>query len=273
MECNEARRLLHAGADGELGPADLARLDPHLASCPDCAAEIARIRALRDAVREGATYHRADGDLRARLMASLPAPPREPSGARWGNLGGNLVGNLGRWVAWGHPARLGLALAMVLAVALGAAQLARYRYDADAVAREMVASHVRALLSGRPLDVASLDQHTVKPWFNGRLDYAPVVRDLAAQGFVLAGGRLDYVDGRPVAVVVYRRNRHPVDVFVFPEGATGLPPKVSGSRQGYQLESWDADGMRFLAITDASAEDLRALRRAWQAGSPAAPQR
>ncbi len=265
MDCNEARRLLHAGADGELGPADLARLAPLLAPCPACAEEMARIRALRDAVREGATYHRADGALRARLMASLPAPPRDSSGPRWGNLG--------RWVAWGHPARLGLALAVVLAVALGVGQLARYRYEGDAVAREMVASHVRALLSGRPLDVASLDQHTVKPWFNGRLDYAPVVRDLAAQGFVLAGGRLDYVDGRPVAVVVYRRNRHPVDVFVFPEGPAGLPPKVSGSRQGYQLESWDADGMRFLAITDASADDLRALSRAWQAGAPAAPQR
>lgn len=264
MDCNEARRLLHAGADGELGPTDLARLDPHLASCAACAEEIARIRALRDAVREGATYHRADGELRARLIASLP-PPREPSGATWGKLG--------RWVAWGRPARLGLALAMVLAVALGVGQLARYRYEGDAVARDMVASHVRALLSGRPLDVASLDQHTVKPWFNGRLDYAPVVRDLAAQGFVLAGGRLDYIDGRPVAVVVYWRKRHPVDVFVFPEGPAGLPPKVSGSRQGYQLESWDADGMRFLAITDASADDLHALRRAWQAGAPAAPQR
>ncbi|CAG9181502.1 hypothetical protein LMG23992_04523 [Cupriavidus laharis] len=264
MDCNEARRLLHAGADGELGPADLARLDPHLASCPACAAEIARIRALRDAVREGATYHRADGELRARLMASLPAPLQEGSSPRWGKWG-----SLGKWLAWSHPARAGLALAVVAAVALGIGQLARYRYDADAVAREMVASHVRALLSGRPLDVASLDQHTVKPWFNGRLDYAPVVRDLAEQGFVLAGGRLDYVDGRPVAVVVYRRNRHPVDVFVFPEGTGELPPKVSGSRQGYQLESWDADGMRFLAITDASADDLHALRRAWQASAPA----
>jgi anti-sigma factor RsiW len=265
MDCNEARWLLHAGADGELGPADLARLDPHLASCPACAGEMARIRAMRDVVREGATYHRADTALRARLMASLPAPPRERSDTAWGKLG--------KWIPWGNPARLGLALAMVLAVAVGAGELARYRYEGDAVAREMVASHVRALLSGRPLDVASLDQHTVKPWFNGRLDYAPVVRDLSAQGFVLAGGRLDYLDGRPVAVVVYRRNRHPVDVFVFPEGEAGLPPKVSGSRQGYQLESWDADGMRFLAITDASADDLRALRRAWRAGAPAAPLR
>ncbi|WER48545.1 anti-sigma factor [Cupriavidus sp. WKF15] len=264
MDCNEARWLLHASADGELGPADLARLEPHLASCSACAAEIARIRALRDAVREGATYHRADGELRARLMASLPAPPQQAARPSRG---------LGKWFTWGSPAGLGLALAMVVAVALGVGQLARVRYDEDAVAREIVGSHVRALLSGRPLDVASLDQHTVKPWFNGRLDYAPVVRDMAAQGFVLAGGRLDYVDGRPVAVVVYRRNRHPVDVFVFPEGAAGLPPKVSGSRQGYQLESWDADGMRFLAITDASADDLHALRRAWEAGAPAAPQR
>ncbi|ODV41924.1 transcriptional regulator [Cupriavidus sp. UYMMa02A] len=262
MDCNEARLLLHASADAELGPAELARLDPHLASCPVCAAEIARIRALREAVREGAPYHRADGELRARLMASLPAPPRESAGARWGSFG--------KWLAWSHPARAGLALAMVVAIALGIGQLASYRYDADAVARELVASHVRALLSGRAIDVASLDQHTVKPWFNGRLDYAPVVRDLTAQGFVLAGGRLDYVDGRPVAVVVYRRNRHPVDIFVFPAGQANLPPKVSGSRQGYQLESWDADGMRFLAITDASADDLRALRRAWQAGAPAA---
>ncbi|CAG9176447.1 anti-sigma factor family protein [Cupriavidus pinatubonensis] len=263
MDCNEARLLLHASADGELGPGELARLGPHLASCPVCAAEIARIQALRNAVREGAAYHRADGELRARLLASLPAPVQRERGSRWGGLG--------RWLSWSYPARAGLALAMVVAVAIGIGQFASYRYDADIVARELVASHVRALLSGRAMDVASLDQHTVKPWFNGRLDYAPVVRDLTAQGFVLAGGRLDYVDGRPVAVLIYRRNRHPVDIFVFVPGQAGLPPKVSGSRQGYQLESWDADGMRFLAITDASADDLRTLRRTWQAGAPAAP--
>jgi anti-sigma factor RsiW len=249
MDCNEARWLLHAGADGELGPADLARLDPHLASCPACAGEMARIRAMRDVVREGATYHRADTALRARLMASLPAPPRERSDTAWGKLG--------KWIPWGNPARLGLALAMVLAVAVGAGELARYRYEGDAVAREMVASHVRALLSGRPLDVASLDQHTVKPWFNGKLDFSPPVVDLAGEGFPLVGGRVDYVDGRVVAALIYRRHGHVINVFVWP-----APPaaRTTAVRDGYNIEEWSAQGLQFSAVSDVNAADLTTFR-------------
>jgi len=264
MECNEARPLLHASVDGELGPADLLRLEAHLAACPACTGEIAQLRTLQHVVREGAPYHRVDPAFRTRLLASLPAAtnpgPAVPARRR---------PSLWPWQVWSGPGRVGLALAMVALIALGMGQFAQYQSGRETVARELVSSHVRALLSGRALDVVSLDQHTVKPWFNGRLDYAPVVRDLSAQGFPLVGGRLDYVDGRRVAVLVYRRNQHPIDVFVFPEEPGGLPPALTGARQGYQFESWDADAMRFVAITDASADDLKAFRRAWLAGATA----
>lgn len=108
---------------------------------------------------------------------------------------------------------------------------------------------------------SSTDRHTVKPWFNGRIDYAPEVRDLAAQGFPLVGGRLDYVDGRRVAVLIYRRNQHPLELYVLPDGAPGL----HGERmvQGYAMQSWTARGMRYWAVTDASESELRAFAAAW----------
>ena len=134
--------------------------------------------------------------------------------------------------------------------------------EGDLTANAIVASHVRGLISNRAIDVVSSDQHTVKPWFNGRIDYAPDVRDLGAAGFPLVGVRLDYVDGQRVAVIVYRRNQHPIDVFVIPGNNSGSLGERE--RQGYQIETWGAHGMRYWAVTDASAGDLRAFVQAWR---------
>ncbi|MGD7314561.1 anti-sigma factor family protein, partial [Ralstonia pseudosolanacearum] len=136
------------------------------------------------------------------------------------------------------------------------------RPDAQAlVARDITASHVRALLGAREIDVQSSDRHTVKPWFNGRIDYAPPVGDLAARGFPLVGGRLDYIDGRPVAVLVYRAGQHPVDLYVRPE-AGGDAGEALRTERGYQLLHWRTAGMGYWAITDASADVVRTFATA-----------
>ncbi|WP_010103103.1 hypothetical protein, partial [Burkholderia oklahomensis] len=154
----------------------------------------------------------------------------------------------------------GVALAIALAAAAGLAVGTR-RAATERIVDEIVASHVRAGLSSRDIDVISTDRHTVKPWFNGRLDYAPPVVDLSASGFALAGGRLDYVGQRRVAVLVYRYRQHVIDVYVRPSGEGGAAPYATVS-QGYALDRWDAAGMTWWAVTDAEPSALAAFRTA-----------
>jgi anti-sigma factor RsiW len=133
--------------------------------------------------------------------------------------------------------------------------------------QEIVASHVRALLSQHPIDVISTDQHTVKPWFNGRIDYAPPVVDLTDKGFPLSGGRLDYVGGRTVAVLVYHTDKHPIDLYVFPsKDKAAAAPTVTAS-DGYAIARWRRGGMTYWAITDAQASHLRVFIEALQAAT------
>lgn len=316
MECRDARALLQAGADDELGAAESLRLEQHLDGCPGCRAELQALRALRAAVREGAPYYRADAALRARLLAALPggvaipqavpaataavhttahaathgathdaphdathdathgipergsgvpaeharsapAPARQPARARPRWL------HWLRWFDWPPAANAAMAALTVATLSLGLVRYAQLGPQADSLANALVDSHVRALLSGRSYDVASSDRHTVKPWFNGRLDYAPPVYDLATHGFPLVGGRLDHVAGRTVAVLVYRRNLHPIDVFVLPADAARQAGAMPVLRDGYVLESWRAGDMRLWAVSDAGAPELRGLREAW----------
>ncbi|PLQ02487.1 anti-sigma factor family protein [Cupriavidus pauculus] len=257
MDCNEARHLLQATADGEVGAADSVRLERHLEDCDGCVDALSHLQALRRATRRGATYHRAPAELRARILDALPAPaddaladPSSDAPAGWR-----------RWFTWSPPVNAALAAVTAAAVGLSLFQYNTQPTPDDLLASSIVASHVRGLISNRASDVVSTDQHTVKPWFNGRIDYAPDVRDLASAGFPLVGGRVDFVDGQRVAVLVYQRRQHPVDVFVIPGTGAGVGERV---RQGYQLESWTAGGMRYVAITDASAGDLRKFVQAWR---------
>jgi len=131
------------------------------------------------------------------------------------------------------------------------------------VEREVVSSHVRSLMASHLTDVASTDQHTVKPWFNGKLDYSPEVKDFAAQGYPLAGARLDYVDGRPVAALVYRRDKHVIDVFVWPAGAEPMP-NGDGAAQGYNIVHWRDGGMIFWAVSDVERTQLDEFAALWR---------
>jgi len=294
MDCNEARALLDADVDRELSAPDALRVQRHVEGCDACRRERERIVALGRAVRQ-ADYHRAPDALRASILAGLPAaggetgrergPARaepEPDGAA---ARPRPRPNGRRWFPWptgrGVSARpvpagpgprvtalpglgWGVALVVALAAAAGMALSARHAETGQTV-DELVASHVRAGLSARDIDVISTDRHTVKPWFNGRLDYAPPVEDLSASGFPLAGGRLDYVGRRRVAVLVYRYRQHVIDVYVRPAGEGREAAPYATVSQGYALDRWDAAGMTWWAVTDAEPSALAAFRTALDA--------
>jgi anti-sigma factor RsiW len=290
MDCKEARSLIDANADRELPAPDARRVDAHLAGCAECRRTSESVRALGDALR-AAAYQRAPDALRERIVAALPplpeadtapqtssrpdparAAPRrdDPSDGergrrargrwRWPIFGPQPAGGAAWSVGWAG------ALVIALAAAAGAAGLTLaldHPAGTGPLADELVASHVRALLSERDLDVESTDQHTVKPWFNGRIDYAPPVEDLAASGFPLVGGRLDYFAQRRVAVLIYRYRKHPIDVYVFPASAGDAQrPPAALVREGYALARWQDGGMTYWAITDASPDALAAFKAA-----------
>jgi anti-sigma factor RsiW len=235
--CDEMRLLIQAELDGELDAARSAGLAQHLAECEACRTTRDQLAALSARLRRDATYHRAPASLRAAFAAPEKARPRR------------------NWMA-PFGAGAGLALAACLAAFL----LLPVQPD---LSRTLVDEHIRALQPGHLMDVVSTDQHTVKPWFDGRIDFAPPVRDFVAQGFPLAGGRIDYVDGHPAAVLVYRRGQHVIDLSIWP-GAPVLP--ASGSRAGYNYQRWSANGLVFWAISDVEADQLAQFVRLWTGG-------
>jgi anti-sigma factor RsiW len=244
--CAEMHLLVQADVDGELSPAEAARVGAHLQTCADCAALQAELAALSGSIRREASYFGAPASLRAQVAALAPKPQLARPAARpfWS-----------AWPDWvrgraAAPFGAGFALAACLMLAL---LLPR----GPGLPDEVVAGHIRALQPGHLMDVVSTDQHTVKPWFDGRLDFAPPVKDLKAQGFPLEGARLDYLAGRPAAVLVYGRRQHIIDVFVWPEG--GAAPPSSTSRSGYNMVRWNEDGMAFWAVSDLNPKELDEL--------------
>ena len=248
MNCDQARPLLGAYHDGELEPALRDEIATHVAGCQACAQALARHRLLAEALRAHAPRAEAPAALhdwaRAAVRGDADAPT---SAARRAARPARAARARSGWLY------AAFALAACVAVAVGLAPQLAAR---DVLARDLVAAHVRAAVTGHVSDVISTDQHTVKPWFHGRLDFAPPVVDLADAGFPLEGGRVDYVDERTVAVLVYRRNRHPIDLFVWP-ARRGAPPLVPATRDGYQIEHRVVAGMQCWAVSDLNAAELR----------------
>ena len=222
--------LLQADADGELSPAEAAGLGQEV---PDRAERAAELSALSARVRRELSYHAAPATLRSALR--LQFTRARPAARRPGFLQARMA----------LPFGAGFALAASLLLMLPAP-------SGTGLPDQIVSDHIRALQPGHLMDVASTDQHTVKPWFDGRLDFAPPVVDLRAKGYPLTGGRLDYLAGRPVAVLVYERRQHIINVFIWPERAGPL----TTSRSGYNLMRWQQDGMTFWAVSDLNRDEL-----------------
>jgi anti-sigma factor RsiW len=242
MTREEVFRLLHAYVDGELDPAKSLELEAHLAGDPAARAACERLRGMSAAIREEADYHAAPAAFARRLRASVPPAPE----VRAGRFA------LPQWL------RSGAAFAGVAVLAWAAATLVMRPGEDERLATEVLASHVRATLAGRTYDVASSDQHTVKPWLSARLAFSPPVADLSAHGFELTGGRVDYIGGRRVAVLAYKRRQHLIDAFVWPgEGQ----PDLKLARDGFNIERFAKNGMTFWLVSDLNRNELADLGR------------
>ena len=237
MTCDEAEILLHALIDGELDAGHARDVESHVATCPRCAPQLAAYREMSRQIADANLHYTAPLSLRRRIEASLPQPKPGPS--RRSVLKGFAMGS---------------ALSAIAASGLFAIVL---RHDDDQrILSEVVSAHLRSLQAGHLTDVISTDQHTVKPWFNGKLDVSPPVVDLTAQGFTLIGGRLDYLDAREIGAVVYRRRQHIINLFVARTSDTERRPATMEHIQGFNIRTWSAQGMKFWAVSDVAPDEL-----------------
>ena len=244
MSCDLAQTHLHAYLDGELDAAGSANFNQHLRHCPVCAAALGEAEILRRGLQQSRLYSRAPAGLRLRIQDNIPGPRAQKSAGLmfW------------RWLA--------VAAALLLAAFVGWRQLhiGNQRTYGEAAVVAAVDAHLRSLQPGHLVDVQSTDQHTVKPWFDGKLDFAPPVRDFASNEFPLVGGRLDVIEGRTVAALVYGRRKHFINVFV-EKSAPDASWNGSGEAQGYHWTAWNKDGFTFCAVSDVSQTDLDGLKQ------------
>jgi anti-sigma factor (TIGR02949 family) len=241
MTPHDMRLQVDAYLDGELAPQDARELELHLKQCSECSGIRDARAALSTAIRRELPAFTAPEELRSQIQSAL----RSAAGSRTATR--RISPPLWRWGA--------LAAGVVLA-ALGGWQLGNRRASDSALIDQVLASHVRSLMPGHLTDVVSSDQHTVKPWFNGKLDFSPPVSDFAGRGYPLVGGRLDYLQGRPVAVLVYQRRQHLINVFLWPSTAGASGERAPVTRQGYHLLHWNGDGYAWWVASDLGTAEL-----------------
>ena len=241
MNCNESRLLLHAYTDGELDLVRSLDVEQHIKACATCATENQTLLSIRSALRFGELRHAAPQSLRnqVRQMARSSEEKTPVFRAAW----------LWQWLAAGATA---VAILAFIMRPMGSS-------DRDQLANELVSGHVRSLMAAHLTDVVSSDQHTVKPWFNGKLDFAPDVKDFAAQGFPLIGGRLDYLNGREVAALIYQRNKHFINVFVWPADQATAEQPAGESLRGYNLINRDVNSLHYAFVSDLNSGELGQL--------------
>ncbi len=249
MTCDDSRSFLHAYLDGELDAPRSAEFERHLEGCASCTRAMEAQESLRSSIRSAQLREPLPAGFENKIRRRLDASSPSASSRRF---------HAWRWLA---------AAAILLLVAGGSWKFVQKTREggepsasaADSAAAELVDAHIRALQPGHLTDVTSTDQHTVKPWFNGKIAFAPPVPDFAAQDFRLVGGRLDVFQGRTVAALVYGRRKHFISVFIWPD-ATQDAEQYAGAWNGYQWISWKQSGLRFCAVADTSRDDLAALK-------------
>ncbi len=236
MNCNQAKSLIEADVDGELELTAHLDLQEHLRACSDCARQADQVRARAQTLRDSLPRHRAPAGLADRIRRELPIPAQpRPKGA------------FPFWHVIGLAASI--AVAGLVGFSYGTARARGNRLMDDAIA-----DHIRSLQANHLTDVASTDQHTVKPWFVGKLDFSPPVVDLAPDGFPLVGGRLEHFEGHAAAALVFFRRHHAINVFVWPaEAAIGSHESVQA---GYHTATWTQGGFNFVAVSEIPAAEL-----------------
>jgi anti-sigma factor RsiW len=242
VDCTLDRRLLDGYLDGELGFERVLEVEAHLASCRNCSMEVQQWKEVRGVIQRSDFYYRAPEALEEKVRKLAGRERRDERSA------GFL-----RWLWAGGGAAFATA-ALLLAFAVS-------RPAEHTLQQDLVASHIRSLMADHLIDVVSTDQHTVKPWFNGKLEFSPPVQDLAAEGYPLAGGRLDYLNNHAVAVLIYHRALHVINLYVWPAGNSGNRPSTRQAVQGYNIVSWKKDGFEFRAVSDLNAAELQDFAR------------
>ena len=254
MSCEEAQQWIHPYVDGELDLVRTLEVERHLDECPACAQVRDQIQAVRAAVSNAALRQRAPAELAARIRRSLqengPELVAGPS-VVVRTAPSNVRSMSWRW--------LGIAAAVVAMASLTGTWLfyGSRGSSGELVAQQIVTSHIRSLLADHLMDVVSTDQHTVKPWFTGKLAFSPPVEDLADRGFALSGGRLDVVGDQTVAALVYRHRKHVINLFIWPNTDELAAPPAALTRNGYHLRSWAGQEMHFAAISDLNEAELQ----------------
>jgi anti-sigma factor RsiW len=252
VTCQETQNLLHGYIDGELDLIRNIEIEQHMNDCQTCSLAREEQVALREVISESSLYFVAPDGLQRRVKTALRAVNSQKA-TPW------LMSR--RWLTIAASAAVLALSGIVIWTILSG----RTRSNADdLVAQEVVSSHVRSLMASHLTDVVSSDQHTVKPWFDGKLDFAPPVKDITGQGFPLVGGRLDYIGNRAVAALVHQRQNHYINLFVWPSTGDTKQPEQILSRQGYNLIHWDKSGMTFWAVSDLNTAEFREFVRLWQ---------
>jgi len=244
MNCDSAKPFLDSYADGELDLVNHVKVEEHLEACFNCDVYYKDLKLFKNTLAEDRSlYFHAPDHLRRSIRSSLRESNSEPSKNRF---------LFWRWT----PVLAALGIAFITLLAIFTLVRPANNTD-DLIAKEMVSAHIRSMMVGDPhlMDVPSTDQHTVKPWFEGKLDFSPLVVDLGQQGFVLVGGRLDYVGGRAVAAMVYKRRQHVINLFTYPETTTATGETLS--KQGFNIVHWNKGGMTFWAVSDLNAGELQ----------------
>lgn len=245
MNCPLTENTLHGYFDGELDAVRSSEFQRHLESCAECQDQLKQIQSLHRQLQENDLFEQAS----PRLVGEIRRQIAKQTNGSFGNFGGRTF----RISAFAAILAAAASIAIVFFVFQSRAHSSR-------ITAELIDAHVRSLQPGHLTDVLSTDQHTVKPWFDGKLDFIPPVSDFSQQGFPLVGGRLDILDGHDVAVLVYARRKHLINLFVWPSREKDGNFSDSGSQQGYNWLRWRSGGMQFCLVSDTSAEDLGQLK-------------
>jgi len=242
MNCHDAQTMMHGYLDGELDSSVSLQYQKHVGDCPACSKALAEQQTIQAEMKADTLYFRAPGNFRNRLRASLKK-----------QAGAGRVRFSWHWVAAAACVVFCIGLGFLLAQSFFAASVH------DRLTLEVASAHIRSLQAEHIVDKRSSDKHQVKPWFNGKLDFSPPTPDLEKEGFPLVGGRLDYLHGRPVAALVYKRREHFINLFVWPSSGNESEDIQRESRQGYHLIHWSRSGMNHWVVSDLNLTELNDL--------------